>query len=246
VPTPDAFEIEPRFCGPPDSGNGGYVCGMLARHVAGSAEVRLRVPPPLERSLAIERLSRGGAVLRDGEIIVAQARPAPVEADPPPAPTLAAATEAARAFRGFHDHWFPTCFVCGPERAPGDGLRIFPGPLADGPAVACPWTPDPSLGNADGHVRSEFLWAALDCGGAFTLTPAPGKAVVLGMFAAELVAAVATEAPLVMLAWPLGADGRKHFAGTALFTAAGALRARARATWIEVDAAAVGTGGRGR
>lgn len=242
----DTLCIARRFHGPPDAGNGGYVCGMLARHVAGSAEVRLRVPPPLERPLAIERLSRGGAVLRDGETVVAQARPAPVEADPPAPPTLAAATEASRAFRGFHDHWFPTCFVCGPERAPGDGLRIFPGPLADSSAVACPWTPHPSLGDADAHVRSEFLWAALDCSGAFTLTPTPGTAVVLGQFAAEIVAPVATDTPLVVLAWPLGADGRKHFAGTALFTADGALRARARATWIEVDAVAVGTGGSGR
>ncbi|MEV4624044.1 hypothetical protein AB0J74_35700, partial [Asanoa sp. NPDC049573] len=27
------------------------------------------------------------------------------------------------------DHPFPTCYVCGPERA--DGLRIFPGPVGD-------------------------------------------------------------------------------------------------------------------
>jgi hypothetical protein len=25
--------VEPRFCGPPDSGNGGYVCGLVADYL---------------------------------------------------------------------------------------------------------------------------------------------------------------------------------------------------------------------
>ena len=230
------IRIAQRFHGPPDSGNGGYVCGMLAHHVEGSAEVRLRVPPPLERSLAITRLPRGGAVLTDGETVVAQARPAVVDADVPAPPTVAEADAASRDFRGFRDHWFPGCFVCGPERAPGDGLRIFPGPLATPHHVACTWTPHASLGDADGRVPRELLWAALDCGGAFTHDIPPGKAVVLGMLAAELTGTTVVGEPLVMLAWPLGVDGRKHFAGTALFTSDGVLRGRARATWVAVDA----------
>ena len=36
--------IPHRFRGPPNSGNGGYVCGMLARNIAGAAEVTLRAP----------------------------------------------------------------------------------------------------------------------------------------------------------------------------------------------------------
>ena len=39
--------IPRRFRGPPNSGNGGYVCGMLVRQIAGAAEVTLRAPPPL-------------------------------------------------------------------------------------------------------------------------------------------------------------------------------------------------------
>ena len=27
--------IEKRYCGPPNSGNGGYVCGRLAQHIPG-------------------------------------------------------------------------------------------------------------------------------------------------------------------------------------------------------------------
>ena len=39
--------IEKRFCGPPNSGNGGYVCGLLAAHIEADAEVTLLAPPPL-------------------------------------------------------------------------------------------------------------------------------------------------------------------------------------------------------
>jgi len=230
------LRIARRFQGPPDSGNGGYVCGMVARHIEGSAEVRLRVPPPLERPLVITQLPRGVVALTDDDTVVAQARPAPVDADVPTPPTVAEAEAASRNFRGFHDHWFPGCFVCGPERAERDGLRIFPGPLADPHHVACTWTPDASLGDENGRVHSEFLWAALDCGGAFTHDIPAGKAVVLGLLAVELTGPSVVGETLVMLAWPIGVDGRKHFAGTALLTADGALRGRARATWIAIDA----------
>ena len=41
--------INRRYCGPPNSGNGGYVCGRLARHISGGAEITLRSPPPLDK-----------------------------------------------------------------------------------------------------------------------------------------------------------------------------------------------------
>ncbi len=57
--------IERRFCGPPDSGNGGYTCGRLANYVDGTAEVTLLRPPPLERPLGIERREGGMVRLSD-------------------------------------------------------------------------------------------------------------------------------------------------------------------------------------
>jgi hypothetical protein len=45
--------IAHRFRGPPNSGNGGYVCGMLARHMPGAAEVFLRAPPPVSDGLRL-------------------------------------------------------------------------------------------------------------------------------------------------------------------------------------------------
>jgi len=43
--------IEKRFCGSPNSANGGYVYGLLARHIDASAEITLRAPPPLGHRL---------------------------------------------------------------------------------------------------------------------------------------------------------------------------------------------------
>jgi hypothetical protein len=61
----DTLVISQRFCGPPQSGNGGYVCGQLAKNLSGAAAVRLKAPPPLEVALRIE-----GAVLSGEKCVV--------------------------------------------------------------------------------------------------------------------------------------------------------------------------------
>src|SRR4051812_43464658 len=89
----DTLTIEPRFNGPPDSGNGGYSFGRLAQFVdAQAAEVTLRLPPPIGRPLEVERCDDGGARLVDGDALIAEARPAdvPAEVPPPVEPTEAA------------------------------------------------------------------------------------------------------------------------------------------------------------
>ena len=67
--------IDKRFCGPPNSGNGGYVCGLLAKHFPGSAEITLRAPPPLERELHIETCADGAVELHAAEKLIAAGRP---------------------------------------------------------------------------------------------------------------------------------------------------------------------------
>ena len=52
----------------------------------------------------------------------------------------AEARGAASRFAGHHDHPFPGCFVCGTERAAGDGLRLFPGPVAGGSGRIALWS----------------------------------------------------------------------------------------------------------
>ena len=69
--------IERRFCGPPDSGNGGYVCGRLAWFLEGLVLVRLQAPPPLQANLEVRRTSAGLELVHGGDV-VAWARAAEV------------------------------------------------------------------------------------------------------------------------------------------------------------------------
>jgi hypothetical protein len=215
------FTIARRFRGPDESGNGGYTCGLVARAFGASeVEVTLRLPPPLDTPL---RLDPDGGV-RAGEMLVAQARAAAVDLDPP-APV--SWEEAAASQRPDPTSPFPHCFVCGRDREEGDGLRIFAGPVGRDGLVAAPWSP------AADTVGPEFVWAVLDCPGAYA-TGVPGRGtVVLGRLTARVERVPATGERCVAVGWPLGSDGRKHGAGTALFTAAGELLGLGRAVWVE-------------
>jgi hypothetical protein len=235
--TVEIISIATRFCGPPASGNGGYVAGMLANHTGQPVRVRLRRPPPLTVPMVVRRQVEGRLELRrDGELI-AEAEPYEFALDPPKAPPYMAALDASRAYAGFRQHPFPNCFVCGPQRARGDGMRIFPGALAGGSAVAGTWIPDESLCAADGKVCSEFIWAALDCPGYFAANP-EGRVMLLGQIAARVDRRVHAAESCVVIGWPISSDGRKHQVGTALFDEDGELSARALATWIEAESKA--------
>ena len=126
----------------------------------------------------------------------------------------------SRRFRGFTIHAFPTCFVCGPVRAPGDGLRIFPGGSADDRLVGAPWVPDRSLTGADGRIGPEVLWSALDCPGYFAVA-VPGERAVLGRMTAEVDPTIAPGERCVVVGWPIARSGRKLEAGTALYDESG-------------------------
>jgi hypothetical protein len=234
----EEFAIAERFRGPPRSGNGGYVCGRLAAHIPGTAAVRLKVPPPLAARLRLES-EADYARLRHGERLIGEARASHVHIEVPAPPDLAAAEAASRGYLGFREHSFPGCFVCGPDRTPGDGLRIFPGPVADGPQVAAPWLPDASLADASRRIRREFLWSALDCTGAFAIMPEASElAVVLGELAASFHGPLEPGEPCIATGWSLGIEGRKRYAGSAVHTTAGRLVALARAIWIAVPKSA--------
>ena len=234
-PADKTIRIEKRFRGPPDSGNGGYVCGRLAAYINGPAVVRLEVPPPLEAEMQVKEAGSGVELAR-GATVVARARPVVLSLDIPNAPSFADAEAAMPAYRGFRSHPFPTCFVCGPQRQPGDGLHIFPGPIP-GRGVASPWIPDASLCDSKGKVRPEFLWSALDCPGAFSFEAPEGTPLLLGELAVSLRGTLSVGERCVVMGWELARDGRRHFTGTALFTESGECRGLARATWFEAPAA---------
>lgn len=223
--------IDPRFNGPPDSGNGGYVCGLIANAIEGPAVVTLRKPPPLERELALETPEPGRAVLRDGDTVVGEAVSEPLDLELPDPPSFAEAVEASRHYAGFEAHAFPTCFVCGPGRPLDDGMHIYPGPTAQRPVVAAPWTPDASMPHENNRIRDEILWAALDCTSYFPHYPAQA---VLGRLHARLRREAHIGQRYVVVGWQLGGEGRKLWSGSAVFDADGNACASARATWIQL------------
>ena len=232
------IRIERRFRGPPEIGNGGYVAGLVAAALGGSnCTVTLKSPPPLDRDLTLEMDGAGAALFEDDTIVVSASREA-VEIDvPSPPPTLAEARDAEPRFNGFAHHIFPGCFVCGPDRDSGDGMRIFPGALHDGPRrVAATWTPDATVADENGVVRPEFLWAALDCPGYFAAEDAAGLAL-LGKMSAVIHRPVHAGEPLVVTGWPIETHGRKHRVGSALHDENGELVAAATATWITLNEA---------
>lgn len=224
--------IDPRFNGPPGSGHGGYVAGALASFLEGPARVRLHRPPPLGRKLEVRR-SDGAVTLLDSDAIVATGAAAAVELSLPDVVGFDEAVVASQGYPGFGEHLFSRCFACGPARAAGDGLRIFPGPVAGRGVVAAPWVPDASLTGGGHEVRPEFLWAALDCPGGWAATDVAGQPSVLGELAARLAAPVFPGDRCVVLGWALGGgEGRKRFAASAILGDDGVPRAVARSTWI--------------
>jgi hypothetical protein len=231
----ETFSIDRRFRGPAQSGNGGYVCGRIARHVPGTAQVRLAIPPPLETPLQVD-VADGVVRLMSGTTLVGEGRSAQLEIQAPAPPSLAAAREGSKHYHGFDVHTFPECFVCGPLREAGDGLRIFAGTTQGGAVVAAPWSVDASLGSP---VATEFLWAALDCPSGFALwSPREGTTVVLGQLTASIRGQVTAGETYIAMGWPLQVEGRKRFAGSAVYSESGELIAVARAIWIEVPASA--------
>jgi len=226
--------IAKRFNGPPGSGNGGYVCGLMANLIDGPSEATLRSPPPLETPLTLSRDEDGAVTLRDGDALVGEARPlAHFDLTAPASPTLVEARAAAKRYAGLHDHRYPTCFVCGAGRPLRDGLDIFTGPVTGRDLVACTWTPGADLADEGGIVRPEFIHAALDCPSYWAL-PHAGKPALLARLASSIDAPLPRAGEeLIVAAWPISSEGRKHRGAAALFGADGAVIARSEALWIE-------------
>jgi hypothetical protein len=212
--------IDPRYNGPPGSGNGGYTCGLVAELVGGPAEVTLRLPPPLGAPLWWD-----GERLLDGEAVVAEGRPAEVDVEPPPPVPFDEAEAASRRYPGFERHAFPTCFVCGPEREDGDGLRIFAAPVDGRDVVAAPWVPH--------EVSKALVWAALDCPGAIAVGWSGRGEWLLGRMTGRVDGVPRIGERCVVTARPLGRDGRKGYAATAAYGEDGRLLGVARQVWIE-------------
>lgn len=229
-----SIEIDGRFNGPLDSGNGGYCCGVLAGLLEGPVEASLRSAVPLDRPLTVSE-EDGGVRAFDGDAPIADARPAPGFAvDVPDPVSVDDARAAAEGYRGLSYGPFCRCFVCG--RARDDALGVFAGAVEGRPLVASPWTPPAWAADADGNVRPEIVWAVLDCPTYFaTYRDEQGELplAVLARQTAYVDVPVRAGVEHVVIGWPIGADGRKRHAGSAVLSAGGDVLAAAQALLIE-------------
>ena len=243
--------VPARFRGPATSGNGGWAAGSLAALIEGCprdhsapwpvVEVTLRKPPPLDVELAVTttadtascEIGEARCVERD-LLIVERVDPGEARA-------------AEASYPGLVGHPFPTCFACGTGRVEGDGLRIFPGQVADAAdgsqRVAATWTPHPSVAEdfheyADSVPRASLpvTWAALDCVGGWAgdLTE---RLMVLGRMTARVDALPVIGDTHVVVGQRTGTEGRKTFTASTLYDADERIVARAEHTWIAVDPA---------
>jgi hypothetical protein len=232
-----SLTIAARFAGPPHTGNGGYTAGRLASYLAtvGPVTVTLWKPPPLDRALDVD-LAAGEARLMSAGEVVAIARLGNFEWSPPEAVSVERAAAAEAHYAGRREHPFPTCFVCGTSRAPGDGMRLAPGRDAQGGRTACVWTPDPSLASPDDVTQAapEFVWAALDCPGGWA-SEIETRPLVLGRMTAVYDRLPAIAEAHVVVGALRGGERRKIFTTSALYDSAGSMLARAEHTWIAVD-----------
>lgn len=247
--------VPARFCGPPRSANGGYVASRVASYVGLTSvdetaphgrEPRavttvLRAPIPLDTPTLVT--SDGGAVtVRLDDRLLAEAMPGELDTDPPEPVGYADAAAAGERYPGLLRHPMPTCFGCGIDRRPGDGVRLAVGPVGDG-RVAATWQPDTSLlppGDDGGPVPAEFAWTVLDCAAAWAWDFAAEPALLGTM------TGIVDEAPYagercVVVATVLGREGRKIHTASALYDADGRVLGRAQSVWITVDPARIGT-----
>ncbi|GLW10599.1 hypothetical protein Misp01_57270 [Microtetraspora sp. NBRC 13810] len=226
--------VPARFRGPEGSANGGWVAATVAEALTAAGhtspvEVTLHAPTPLDTELRLEQ-HENAVTLSQGGTVLVEAIPVAEDLTVPGFVPFNEAARAEEGFAGLADHPFPGCFACG-LRDPGDGLRIFPGPVAGTDLYAAGWRVPITVTDADGMVPAPVLWAALDCVTGWTHFQ-PGEAALLGRLTAQVHRRVYPGGTYSVVGRATGREGRKLFSESAVYEADGTLVAAARATWI--------------
>ena len=229
----NSLSIPSRFNEPLESGNGGYCSGVVASLLEGAAEASLRRPVPLDTPLDVMCENDGSVRVLDSEVLVVRAHSTPEPDVELPAPVSRhEARLAAGRYRGPSDGLFGQCFVCG--RARQDAFGVFAGAVEGRQLVASPWTPPSWTADSAGAVLPEFVWAVLDCPTYFALYMNGELPVsVLAQLTARIDAPLIAGEEHLVIAWPIGTDGRKRHAGSAVLSPKGEFLAVARALLIE-------------
>ncbi|MGV9302778.1 hypothetical protein [Nonomuraea sp. NPDC003727] len=229
--------VPERFRGPAGIANGGWISGTVAEALNGlssAVEVTLHAPTPLETEVRLEHVANSASLHHDGKLLV-EAIPV---AEHLTGPGFVPFNEAARAeagFAGWQGHAFPECFACG-LREPGDGLRVFPGPVdgadaGEGRLVAAGWRVPFTVTDADGAVPVSVVGAVLDCVTGWAHFE-PGESALLGRLTLQVNRRVYPGGTYSVVARATGREGRKLFGESAIYEVDGTPVAAAKATWI--------------
>ena len=232
--------IPPGCNGPRLSGNGGYVGGVVAAAFSekfggdGTVEITLHAPVPIDRAMRLVPESNA-LMLRDGETLICEARAGSLaHLKPPPAPTDWADV-LRRGEKGGSpvDSDYGHCIVCGRGRGVGDGLRVLgtSGPQP-GYSLSC-YIPHANHADPSGRIRPEFVWGTLDCPGAYAAQDdGDFRPAMTGRMTAKVIEPPKVGERCAVVGWRIGAEGRKLYSGTALYTEHGKLCGLATCTWI--------------
>jgi hypothetical protein len=223
--------VPQRFRGPEGLANGGWIAGTMAEALNGgrsAVEVTLHAPTPLETELRLEHVANSVS-LSHGDKLLVEAIPVAEDLEGPGFVPFNDAARAEAGFVGLQVHPFAECFACG-LREPGDGLRIFPGPVEGTDLVAAGWRVPFTVTGEDG-VPASIIGAVLDCITGWAHF-GPGETALLGRLAVQIHRPVRAGGQYSVVARPTGRDGRKMYGQSAIYELDGTLVAAGRATWI--------------
>ncbi|MEX0943930.1 MAG: hypothetical protein WD002_15470 [Pseudomonadales bacterium] len=239
----ETITIADRFRGPPRSGNGGYVGGRFAALLGKSpdepVEVTLRSPVLLDEPMTVTRQGPAHMKIMIADQLIAEITQSNLGVEIPEPPTyeqaLAVQSTALSlqrregspmpGARGLH----PICFCCGADHE--DGLQVFAAAI-DQTQVVAAWPTKVEWGDDERNIPAEYLWTALDCPGQIAYAVAGIRTGLLGRITAAIHRPAPAGENYVVTAWPVEVDGKKHFAGSAIFDTDKNLIASALSIWI--------------
>ncbi|WP_084965640.1 PaaI family thioesterase [Thermoactinospora rubra] len=223
--------VPERFRGPAGIANGGWVSGTVAEALLGdhsTAEVTLHAPTPLDTELVLQHVANTASLSHDGRLLV-EAIPVAEDVEAPAFVPFNQAARAEAGFAGWRGHAFPECFVCG-LREPGDGLRIFPGPVEGSDVVAAGWRVPHTVVEEDG-VPVPVIGAVLDCVTGWAHF-GPGESALLGRLTLQVHRPVYPGGTYSVVGRATGREGRKLYGHSGIYEVDGTLVAAAKAVWI--------------
>jgi hypothetical protein len=251
----DSICVAGKFRGPPHSGNGGYVAGVIADALMrsqqvnnaladGPIEVTLRAPTPLDRALPVIYSSDVGTLrVVDDDTLIAEAKVVSLELAVPIPVSWQEAMQAREYsyslpmgehpfFEGIRRGAHPVCFCCGAEPPVTESLHVYSAAVKNNEQVAAAWIPHACFADETGYIRPEFLWTALDCPGQMAWRARDVRTGMLGRLTAHIDKRVRASERCVVIGWTIANEGKKYLAGTALVNEANELCAYAKTVWI--------------